>query len=301
MTENESPARRVERFMSLIEAGLEAHLPVAAETPGRLHEAMRYAVFGGGKRIRPMLCLAACAACGGEPEAAVPAAVALEMVHTYSLVHDDLPAMDDDDLRRGRPSCHRAFDEATAILVGDGLLTEAFAALAAAPGLSAGQRVELVALLASAAGSRGMVGGQQLDLDATGADPTAADALTRLERLHGWKTGALLAGAARAGGIVAGADAAARAALERYGRAIGLAFQIVDDILDATAGSAELGKTAGKDAEAGKLTYVAVLGVGAARGRAEELLSEALDALTALPGETQGLRDLARKIVSRRS
>ena len=260
-----------------VDAALDRLLPAAHEWPARLHEAMRYAVFGGGKRVRPVLARAACRAAGGDPEAVLEAACALEMIHTYSLIHDDLPALDDDTLRRGRPTVHVAYDEALAILAGDALLTEAFAVLGRLPAgeTLAGRRAEACRLVAEAVGSRGMVGGQVEDIDATGAAPDGA----RLERIHTTKTGALIGAAVELGALLAGADGARRQAFAGFGRRLGLLFQIADDILDVTGTAASLGKTPGKDAAAGKLTYPAVWGLDAARkeleARAGSLVREA--------------------------
>ena len=260
-----------------VDAALDRLLPAAHEWPARLHEAMRYAVFGGGKRVRPILARAACRAAGGDPEAVLEAACALEMIHTYSLIHDDLPALDDDTLRRGRPTVHVAYDEALAILAGDALLTEAFAVLGRLPAgeALAGRRAEACRMVAEAVGSRGMVGGQVEDIDATGAAPDGA----RLERIHRTKTGALIGAAVELGALLAGADGARRQAFAGFGRRLGLLFQIADDILDVTGTAASLGKTPGKDAAAGKLTYPAVWGLDAARkeleARAGSLVREA--------------------------
>jgi geranylgeranyl diphosphate synthase type II len=245
--------------------------------------ALAYPLGTGGKRVRPALCVAAYEACGGrELDLAVPAAAAFELVHTYSLVHDDLPAMDDADERRGRPSVHKAFDEATAVLVGDALLTDAFQVLADAP-LPAETRIALVARLAHAAGHAGMVGGQAADV---GLGARVGDVGT-LQRLHAGKTGALIAGATVAGGLVAGADADALARLERYGAAVGLAFQLADDVLDADEDSGDDGPP----------SYVRLLGVDETRRRAHALRDAALDAVAPLDAEP--LRALARFIVDR--
>ncbi len=263
-----------------IDGALDRLLPPATAWPARLHEAMRYAVFGGGKRVRPVLARAACRAAGGDAEAILEAACALELVHTYSLIHDDLPALDDDTLRRGRATVHVAFDEALAILAGDALLTAAFEVLARFPegDAFAPRRAGACRLVADAIGSRGMVGGQVEDLEATGAAPDAA----RLERIHSAKTGALLGAAVELGALLAGAGPAATAEFARFGRRLGLLFQIADDILDVTGSAAALGKSPGKDAAAGKLTYPAVYGLDAARRE--------LDALAAaLAGEARGL------------
>ena len=277
----------------LADAALEAVLPPASEAPTRLHEAMRYSVFAGGKRLRPALVLAACRAVGGRDEACAPALAAVEVLHTYTLVHDDLPAMDDDDLRRGRPTCHKAYDEATAILVGDALQTLAFEAVAE---LGA----EAVKVLAKAAGSRGVVGGQQDDLDAEGAAIDGSPACrARLERIHRGKTAALIRASCALGAIAGGATAAQRSALEAFGEDIGLAFQVADDVLDATADAATLGKTPGKDAAQGKLTYVAVHGLAAARAEAQRLEGTALAELAQFGSAGEQLAALGRFVVER--
>ncbi|HEU0201444.1 MAG TPA: farnesyl diphosphate synthase [Burkholderiaceae bacterium] len=289
--------------LARFERAAELALPPPARVPARLHEAMRYAMLGGGKRIRPLLVYAAarCAAGHGDVPALDCVALAVEYVHVYSLIHDDLPCMDDDVLRRGRPTVHVAFDEAIAMLAGDALQAEAFRVLADAP-LAGDIRAAVMRELAHAASTEGMCGGQAIDLAATGRQLT----LQELEQMHRMKTGALLLAAVRMGGLAAGADAAAANALDRYGQAIGLAFQIVDDVLDVESTSEQLGKTAGKDAQQGKPTYVSVLGVEAARARAESLRREAHAALDALPAagpagryDVSRLRQLADLIVLR--
>jgi farnesyl diphosphate synthase/geranylgeranyl diphosphate synthase type II len=220
---------------------------------------------------------------------------AIELIHTYSLIHDDLPAMDDDDLRRGKPSLHKAYDEATAILVGDGLQARAFELLANAPGLSAEQRIAMVKVLAKAAGPAGMVGGQFIDIQATNSDMTLDD----LKTMHSLKTGALIRASLALGGIAAGASAQQLSALDEYGAHIGLAFQVVDDILDVEGDTATLGKTQGKDSEANKPTYVKLLGLAGAKTEAGRLLQSALDALAGFGDSADHLRDLARYIVER--
>ena len=282
----------------LADVALERWLPPADEAPTRLHQAMRYSVFAGGKRLRPALVLASARAVGGATNEQMStnigaAMAAVEVLHTYTLIHDDLPAMDDDDLRRGRPTCHKAFDEATAILAGDALQTLAFEA-------SAAINAEAVTILARASGSRGVVGGQQDDLDAEGQPIDQSPATrARLERIHRGKTAALIRASCELGAIAAGANASMRTALRTYGEAIGLAFQVADDVLDATASSSALGKTAGKDAAQGKLTYVAVHGLDAARQEAERLEQEALNALAPLGPPANSLRALGRFVVRR--
>lgn len=268
----------LDRLLPLIEGRLLT--PFQNGEAARVGEAMRYSLEAGGKRVRPILCLLAAEAVGGALEEALPGALALECVHTYSLVHDDLPAMDDDDLRRGKPTCHIAFGEAHAILAGDGLLTEAFRLLATEGALEPARRVEAIAVLAEASGWRGMVGGQALDLEGEQLHDYGLDHLKTIHRL---KTGALLRAATELGAILAGADAGQRQALREYGAAIGLAFQIQDDILDATATEATLGKRAGKDAGKGKITYPALLGLDGARSALREATESALCPLRSLP------------------
>lgn len=272
----------------------------ASDALAGLEDAVRYALQAGGKRIRPCLVYAAAQAAGsGNTDAAAldDAACAMELVHTYSLIHDDLPAMDNDDLRRGRPTLHKAFDEATAILVGDGLQALAFELLASANGLSAEARLQMVKVMAQAAGLGGMVGGQFVDIAATGS-PLA---LVELQGLHALKTGALIRASLSLGGIAAGASDADQAALEAFGEHLGLAFQVVDDILDVEGSAATLGKTGGKDAAAGKTTYVSLLGLEGARSAADALLADGLEALECFGDNANPLRDLARYIVQRQA
>ncbi|MBY4948779.1 polyprenyl synthetase family protein [Cupriavidus respiraculi] len=277
------------------EGALAAALPPAGTLPARLHEAMRYAALGGGKRIRPLLVHAAGELTGADATACDAAACAVEMIHAYSLVHDDMPCMDDDDLRRGRPTVHKAYDEPTALLVGDALQTQAFAVLVEAPGLEAPARLRLVGELARASGSLGMAGGQAIDLQHVGLAMT----LEELETMHRMKTGALLRASVRMGALCGSVDEAGLAALDRYAAAIGLAFQVVDDILDVTADTATLGKTAGKDAEHDKPTYVSLLGLDQARALAATLRTQAHDALAAFDGRAGRLAELADLIVLR--
>jgi geranylgeranyl diphosphate synthase type II len=283
-----------------VDVALAGYLPAvdpAAEAlcPARLAEAMRYSTLAGGKRLRPVLCLMAAEACGGTAEAALPAACAIELVHTYSLIHDDLPAMDDDDLRRGRPTCHKAFDEATAVLAGDGLLTLAFE-LVARHVTPAEAAVKCVQVLAEAAGPEGMVGGQMADLQAEGrTDGTVA----ALEAIHRRKTGALLRAPLRMGGLIAGAPEPVLEALDAYGRAVGLAFQIVDDLLDVQGDEAKLGKRVNKDSGLGKWTYPAFLGVEGSRRKARQLADLAVAALAPLGDRAAMLRAVALDLLER--
>jgi len=281
------------------ERAADARLPLPAREPCRLHRAMRYAVLGGGKRIRPLLTYAAGELAQADAAALDHVALAVEYVHAYSLVHDDMPCMDNDVLRRGKPTVHVAFDEATAMLAGDALQAEAFGVLADAP-LEAAARLALVRELAQAAGTAGMCGGQAIDLEAPGRRLDAE----QLEQMHRMKTGALLSASVMMGARAGKLPEAALVALERYAEAIGLAFQIVDDILDVEASSAELGKTAGKDEAQNKATYVSVLGLPAARERAAQLRSAAyaaLDDTGQAPARAARLRQLADIIVDRRS
>lgn len=281
-----------------VEAALEHALPPASESPQRLHAAMRHAALDGGKRMRPLLVYAAGTAFGADVAALDAPAAAVELIHAYSLVHDDLPAMDNDALRRGKPTVHVAFDEATAILAGDGLQTLAFELLADAP-FDDGIRVALLRELATAAGVRGMCGGQALDIDATGATTANLLSLAELERLHAMKTGVLLRASVRLGAIAAGADAAQRGSLDRYADALGLAFQIRDDLLDVESDSATLGKTAGKDAAQAKATFPALLGIAGSRERLQALAAD-MDAALALFGErTATLAALGREVIAR--
>ncbi|MEZ5567023.1 MAG: polyprenyl synthetase family protein [Halioglobus sp.] len=262
-----------------------------------LERASHYAVGSGGKRIRPVLVYAAAAAVNTDtPESALDAlALAVELMHCYSLAHDDLPAMDDDDLRRGKPSLHRAFDEASAILVGDGLQARAFQLIAEAPSLEAGQKVAMLATLAKAAGPAGMVGGQFIDVHAANSPMD----LPALQQMHELKTGALICASVALGGIAAGASATQLAALEAYASHIGLAFQVVDDVLDVEGDTATLGKTSGKDIAANKATYIKLLGLEGAKAQAQRSLAAALAEIESFGDSADLLRDLARYIVER--
>ncbi|MFN7183183.1 MAG: polyprenyl synthetase family protein [Thermomonas haemolytica] len=283
------------RWRARVEAALEAALPDPARDPQRLHAAMCHGVLNGGKRMRPLLVYATGSALGASDAALDAAAVAVELVHCYSLVHDDLPAMDDDALRRGQPTVHVAFDEATAILAGDALQALAFEQLATAP-LAADVRIAMLAELARAAGVAGMCGGQALDIDATGR---AID-LPALERLHALKTGALLRCAVRLGALAGHATPEQSAALDSYAQALGLAFQIKDDLLDIEGDSATLGKTAGKDIAQDKATFPALLGSAASQARLQALSAQMQAALDALAIDTEALSLLARQVVERR-
>ena len=280
------------------ELALENLLNAANTNPARLHEAMRYAAQGGGKRIRPLLVYAAGELgddASAETQAALDAAaVAIESIHAYSLVHDDLPCMDDDDLRRGRPTVHKAFDEATALLVGDALQTRAFEVLAKVQ-CDAEIRLAMIAALASASGSRGMAGGQAIDLESVGNKLDLAG----LKQMHAMKTGALLSCSVQLGGIAAQLKPSQMQDLANYSEALGLAFQIVDDVLDATADSNTLGKTAGKDAANDKPTYVTLMGLDYAKKAANDLQETAIASLESFGAKAQALKDLAQLVVNR--
>lgn len=287
----------LERRRAEVDSALETLLPRPEGPAARLLETMRYALFSGGKRLRPVMALAACEAFGGRVEDALEPAAALELIHTYSLIHDDLPAMDDDDLRRGRPTAHKAFGEAEAILAGDALLTLAFEVLATRPAgdALAARRTEAVAVVARRAGCAGMVGGQLADLEAERKPPAAA----QLEWIHRHKTGALLAASVEIGALHAGAAVEERAAMARYGEAVGLAFQITDDVLDRTASAEALGKTPGKDVKSGKATYPALIGLAESRREAERLVAFALACVPATAKDAGVLDALARYAVDR--
>jgi len=281
-----------------VEAALEQLLPGENVAPKKLHAAMRYVSLGGGKRVRPMLAYAAGEAVDAMAEKVDASACAVELIHVYSLTHDDLPCMDDDDLRRGKPTCHKAYDEATALLVGDALQSLAFQALADPTlNLDAPAQLAMLHILAQAAGSRGMCGGQAVDLDSTGQRLDLAE----LEFMHIHKTGALIQAAvllgAPAGGPLIGET---RHRLERYARCVGLAFQVMDDVLDAETDTATLGKTAGKDAAQGKATYLTLMSAREAREYAAELTRDALDSIAPLGPRSQRLADIARFVVERR-
>jgi geranylgeranyl pyrophosphate synthase len=289
---------RFNAYVARAEAGLDALLPPAWTRPARIHEAMRYSLQAGGKRLRPVLALAAADLFGSSPFDPAPAAVALECVHTYSLIHDDLPCMDNDDFRRARPTCHKAFDEATALLAGDALLTHAFRLLATqyatSPTLAHGLTLEL----SNAASSEQLIGGQMEDILSEKKSDATAD---QLEFIHLNKTAAMIRASLVMGGLCAGLPSTALDSLRLLGRELGLTFQIVDDILDATADSATLGKTAGKDAKADKTTFVKLHGLDGARRYAREHTDIALAAIGQLPGDTQFLRQLVEAMLARRN
>ena len=285
----------------LVDTALDRFLPGETELPHSVHKAMRYSVFAGGKRVRPILMLAACQAVGGDPGRALPAACAMEMIHTYSLIHDDLPAMDDDDFRRGNPTNHKVFGEAIAILAGDALLTEAFK-LASDPRFAGGCEpsglLAVIHEIASCAGSYGMVGGQVIDMESEGRPDID---LATVQYIHTHKTGALIKASVVAGALLGGAAGQKLAAITRYGEAAGLAFQIADDILDIEGTTEEIGKDAGSDQARGKATYPAVMGLAAAKEEARSMMDEALRALELFGAEADPLREIARYIVQRRN
>lgn len=289
-------AETISAYSERIRRRLDRALPEASETPQRLHEAMRYAVLNGGKRVRPLLVYATGECLDLDPETLDAPAVAIELIHAFSLVHDDLPAMDNDDLRRGEPTVHRKFDEASAILAADALQPLAFGVLASASGVDERQIVELVQLIASACGSRGMTGGQSIDLSSEGKSLTRAE----LAQMHALKTGALIRASVMSACCLApDLESQQRCALDRFARSIGLAFQIKDDILDVEGETKVIGKRAGSDQVLAKATWPALFGMDEAKTRCDELLAEALDALDIVGRDAGTLRWLARFIVER--
>jgi farnesyl diphosphate synthase len=297
MTEVQAFGSWMRAVQQTMEEVLASYLPSSAQVPVRLHDAMRYATLGGGKRVRPLLVFAAGELFNADRAALARAATAVEMIHAYSLVHDDMPCMDDDALRRGKATVHVKYDEAIALLVGDALQAQAFLVLSGGEGES-DRKVEMIRLLADAAGSVGMCGGQAIDLDSVGTTLS----LTELERMHRLKTGALLRAAvllgALSGKMLAEAE---KSALDSYAAAIGLAFQVVDDVLDATADSNTLGKTAGKDAADNKPTYVSILGLHQSQALAEKLRNDAHQAIMPFGDKARRLRELADLIVQRKA
>lgn len=287
----------MQSIQTRMEATLSRLLPSPAATPSRLHQAMRYATLGGGKRVRPLLTFAAGELGMASPERLEIAASAVELIHAYSLVHDDLPCMDDDVLRRGRPTCHVEFDEPTALLVGDSLQSLAFELLTRNETAPPERQLEMVRLLAHASGSLGMAGGQAIDLGAVGHSLNQAE----LELMHALKTGALIRAAVLLGGLCADSISSEEsAALDRFAKRAGLLFQVVDDILDCTASTATLGKTAGKDAQSDKPTYVSLMGLERARDFAAELRSQTIDSLIIFGGRAQRLLELTDFITHRK-
>lgn len=289
----------LDRYLACNNAAVESALAAFLEPLGReprLAEAMRYSLMGGGKRIRPNLCIAAAEAVGGEADHALATACALEMIHTYSLIHDDLPAMDDDDLRRGRPTCHKAFDEATAVLAGDALLTLAFEVLAGMEAISPQVRLEVIRRVAAAAGFRGMVLGQMLDIGSEGRRLGVEE----VEFLHGRKTGDMIRAALVSGALIAGGSAEQVRRIEAYGRAVGLAFQVIDDILNVEGDPAVMGKAAGTDKLRRKNSYPELLGLAKSKEFAQNLKVEAVAALAEFGTRANPLRAIAAYIVERK-
>jgi len=280
----------------LVDRSLDSFLPGPRIKPSTIHKAMRYSIFAGGKRMRPALCLAAAEACGGSPELALHAACSLECVHTYSLIHDDLPSMDDDDLRRGRPTSHKVFGEAVAILSGDALLTLAFEILAQSPPTRRYSVSDAIQELARASGSIGMIAGQVADMEAEGSQQIS---VRQLQYIHASKTAALLSCSLRLGAMSANATPSRLQALSEFGRHVGLAFQVVDDILDVTQSSDRLGKTAGKDQAAAKVTYPALMGLSRSRHKAARLTQKAFDAIKPFGAKAKALRALADFLLHR--
>jgi len=289
---------RLAGLRTLVEARLDELIPAETVEPRNIHAAVRWSLFAGGKRFRPILLLATGEAFGAETDALLDTACALEMIHTYSLIHDDLPSMDDDDLRRGRPTCHVRFGEATAILAGDALQTLAFQTIAEDENLEPHVRVRILSEVARASGTpSGMVAGQSLDLEAESRDVTGSE----LERIHRLKTGALITASAHSGALIAGAKERELEAVTRYGVALGLLFQITDDLLDVTATAEDLGKTPGKDARSRKATYPALYGLEATRTRAQATYDEACAALDSIERPMPILRAIAQFILERRA
>jgi len=291
----------LKKMQQMVDESLEKYLPRRDELPGSIHEAMRYSIFAGGKRVRPVLMLAACEAVDGDISKALPAACAMEMIHTYSLIHDDLPAMDNDDFRRGKPTSHKVFGEAIAILAGDALLTEAFKLLSNPEftrGLSPDVLLRVIHEIAVCAGSRGMIGGQVVDMESEGKKDID---FATVQYIHTHKTGALIKASLKCGALIGGADGSRLDAVTRYGEAVGLAFQIADDILDIEGTTEQIGKDAGSDQTRGKATYPAVIGLAESKQRASELVETAVEALAGFGEKADPLRAIATYIVKRKS
>lgn len=286
----------MEQICHQIDGALSYLLPAKEQRPSQLHEAMHYSVFAGGKRIRPILMAASCEAVGGNIKHVIPAACAMEMIHTYSLIHDDLPAMDDDDFRRGLPTNHKVYGEATAILAGDALLTQAFITLAKPnPAIDMTTQQRVLEIIAQAAGAAGMVGGQIVDMEAEGQTPN----LETVDYIHRHKTGALILAAIQCGALLGGADRKTFEDLTCFGKAAGLAFQIADDILDIIGDQDQLGKDIGSDQQRGKATYPAVLGLEVSQKRMEELHQQALNILSSYGAKAEPLRQISEYIINR--
>jgi geranylgeranyl diphosphate synthase type II len=285
----------------LVDEALEKYLPQKDELPSSIHSSMRYSVFAGGKRVRPILVLAACDAVGGDIRKAMPTACAMEMIHTYSLIHDDLPAMDNDDFRRGNPTNHKVYGEATAILAGDALLTEAFILLSNpewSEGLDTAVLRQVIHEIAVCSGSRGMIGGQVVDMESEGKKDID---LATVLYIHTHKTGALIKASVRSGALIGGAHGKELDLITRYAEAIGLAFQIADDILDIEGTTEQIGKDAGSDQARGKATYPAIMGLADSKRRAGDLVDVAIEALFCFGEKAEPLREIAKYIVKRKS
>ena len=281
-----------------IDTALLSFLPAKELRPAKLHEAMHYSIFAGGKRIRPILMMATCSAIGGDPDTIIPAACAMEMIHTYSLIHDDLPAMDDDDFRRGVPTNHKVFGEDVAILAGDALLTQAFITLSASNfPAHCSKQCQALNIIATAAGTAGMVGGQTVDMEAEGKSPD----LDTVNYIHNHKTGALILASIQCGALLGGADNSTFIALTKFGKSAGLAFQIADDILDIVGDQQQLGKDIGSDQQRGKATYPAVLGLDESKKHMEQLHNQAIKILAPYGDQAEPLRQLSEYIINRSS
>jgi geranylgeranyl diphosphate synthase type II len=290
------PEKYLTELKCAVDESLDRLLPAENEEPPTMHRAMRYSVFAGGKRVRPILIVAAGETLGGARDTLLHLGAAVEMMHTYSLIHDDLPALDNDDLRRGRPTCHKVFGDAIAILAGDALMTRSYQVLSELPNVPDATRLAILKEIAYATGTvEGMIGGQVVDLESEGK-PISASVL---EYIHRSKTGALLTACTRCAALAAGANAAQLNALTEFGRKIGLAFQVIDDILDLTTSSDKLGKTAGKDQKVKKATYPALYGIEASRCKAQELIHDAVEAVRDLGSRAEPLRELAQFVCSR--
>jgi geranylgeranyl diphosphate synthase type II len=285
----------LETRIDLVDKALDGFLPKATTKPATIHKAMRYSIFAGGKRLRPILCLAAAEACGGDPTAALPAACSVECIHTYSLIHDDLPCMDNDDFRRGKPTSHKVFGEGVAVLAGDALLTIAFEILAQTDARGRHKLGDLVKELAGASGSQWLIAGQVVDLESEGKKISGRE----LQFIHRCKTAALLTSSIRLGAMSANATEKKLEALTKFGQSLGLAFQVIDDILDITQTTEKLGKSAGKDVAAGKATYPAIFGLEKSRKEAKRLTQEASDALKPFGKQGVVLKALADYLLDR--
>lgn len=288
---------QLKSYIKIIDDKLDQYLAQKDNSQGIIYEAMRYSVFAGGKRLRPVLMLLTCEMCGGDINEVLPFACALEMIHTYSLIHDDLPAMDNDDLRRGKPTSHKQFGEATAILAGDALLNKAFEVVSQYSGNNSDRAIKAINILAVSSGTEGMIGGQIVDMQSEGRDIT----LDELRYLHLNKTGAIIRSACKIGAVMSGADSVEIKAVDEFSENLGIAFQIQDDILDVTGTEAELGKPIGSDAEEGKNTYVSLLGLQKSKDMSEEYSKKAKQALDIFGEKANTLKELTDYLTDRRS